>query len=136
MYVQSKFGRNGLVMIKEGTTGRDQSSVYSNNIEMKSRNYSKFKVVFSFYSNNMEVGDRFCLEYSVNGAATWSSTKCWARGTDFKNGTWNDDVVQKFQPTVNSIKSIRVRFHGLSSENNDRVFFDKIQLFALAELRR
>ena len=136
MYTPAKFRRKGLVMIKKGTRGHEQASVYSDNIPLQGRGYSRFKVVFSFYANNMEPGDRFCLDHSVNGAVAWSQTQCWAQGTDFENGEWNDDVAQEFSSAAQIANSIRIRFHGLSEENNDRVFFDEIQLLGQTELTR
>eukprot|EP00579_Thalassiosira_antarctica_P015869 CAMPEP_0201945774 /NCGR_PEP_ID=MMETSP0903-20130614/54076_1 /ASSEMBLY_ACC=CAM_ASM_000552 /TAXON_ID=420261 /ORGANISM="Thalassiosira antarctica, Strain CCMP982" /LENGTH=1119 /DNA_ID=CAMNT_0048488849 /DNA_START=137 /DNA_END=3498 /DNA_ORIENTATION=- len=134
IHVDRKFGRNGMVMIKEGTTNYHQASVFSNNIPLNDRDFTKFKVVFSFYANSMEMNDRFCLDYSANGASAWSRAKCWRSGGDFENGDWNDNVEWVFQPTANAVNSIRIRFRGFSSENFDRVFIDKIQLFGQTEL--
>mmetsp|Transcript_17065 Transcript_17065/g.37012 ORF Transcript_17065/g.37012 Transcript_17065/m.37012 type:complete len:838 (+) Transcript_17065:119-2632(+) len=135
MHVDSKFGRNGIVMIKRGNTDFDAASVYSDSIPLnKNRGYNNFKVVFSFYANSMEVNDRFCLDYSSNGSSSWRRAKCWRSGADFENGTWNDDVVKQFRPSVNfAPNSIRFRFRGFSSDNFDRVFIEKVRLFGRKE---
>eukprot|EP00584_Thalassiosira_punctigera_P005395 CAMPEP_0172545124 /NCGR_PEP_ID=MMETSP1067-20121228/15122_1 /TAXON_ID=265564 ORGANISM="Thalassiosira punctigera, Strain Tpunct2005C2" /NCGR_SAMPLE_ID=MMETSP1067 /ASSEMBLY_ACC=CAM_ASM_000444 /LENGTH=780 /DNA_ID=CAMNT_0013331809 /DNA_START=135 /DNA_END=2474 /DNA_ORIENTATION=- len=110
MHVGNKFGRSGLVMMKKGTTDFEQASVYSENIPVKNRGFMNFKVVFSFYANSMEVNDRFCLDYSSNGASKWSRAKCWRSGGDFDNGKWNDNETCEFRPSVNfAANSIRIR---------------------------
>eukprot|EP00571_Detonula_confervacea_P016891 CAMPEP_0172302312 /NCGR_PEP_ID=MMETSP1058-20130122/4033_1 /TAXON_ID=83371 /ORGANISM="Detonula confervacea, Strain CCMP 353" /LENGTH=822 /DNA_ID=CAMNT_0013012737 /DNA_START=87 /DNA_END=2555 /DNA_ORIENTATION=- len=136
MYLSSKFGRNGLVMIKSGSDNYDEASIYSNNISLNNRGYTKFKVVFSFYGAGMEIGDRFCLDYKANGASKWIKAKCWRSGQnfDFEDGMWNDNTDSVFRPTAIITNSISIRFRGFSEENFDRVFIDKIQLFGHVEL--
>lgn len=134
MYIDNKFGRSGIVMVKSGLDNYDAASVSSQNIALSNGGYSKFHVVFSFYSNSMEVTDRFCLDYKANGASTWSRAKCWRNGREFENGQWYDDMAYAFMPPASITNSIRIRFRGMSAESFDRVFFDKIQLFGRTEL--
>ena len=137
MYLNSKFGRTGLAMVKKGTANYSGSSITSKNIRLNNRGFTKFKVVFSFYANNgMDSDDRFCLDYAANGASTWSRAKCWRTDRDFATGEWNDNVSWTFEPTAGTVNSIRVRLRGFSSGNFDRVFIDKVQLLGKAELTR
>eukprot|EP00581_Thalassiosira_minuscula_P000986 CAMPEP_0183747642 /NCGR_PEP_ID=MMETSP0737-20130205/67368_1 /TAXON_ID=385413 /ORGANISM="Thalassiosira miniscula, Strain CCMP1093" /LENGTH=760 /DNA_ID=CAMNT_0025983357 /DNA_START=37 /DNA_END=2316 /DNA_ORIENTATION=+ len=92
LHLDTKFGRNGLVMLKSGSSRYAQASVYSNNVLLNNRVFNEFKVVFSFYTNGMENTDKFCLDYSANGATAWSMAHCWQGGQHFENGEWNDDV--------------------------------------------
>mmetsp|Transcript_28340 Transcript_28340/g.48874 ORF Transcript_28340/g.48874 Transcript_28340/m.48874 type:complete len:180 (+) Transcript_28340:372-911(+) len=133
-HVDSKFGQNGMTMITRGTANYDQALVFSNNIPSNDRNFTKFKVVFSFYTNSMDTNDRFCLDYSANGASARSRAKCWRSGEGFENGEWNDNVEWVFQLTANNVNSIRIRFRGFSAENFNRVFIDEIRLFGQTEL--
>eukprot|EP00578_Thalassiosira_sp_NH16_P010537 CAMPEP_0181112464 /NCGR_PEP_ID=MMETSP1071-20121207/19828_1 /TAXON_ID=35127 /ORGANISM="Thalassiosira sp., Strain NH16" /LENGTH=808 /DNA_ID=CAMNT_0023196437 /DNA_START=68 /DNA_END=2494 /DNA_ORIENTATION=+ len=136
MYAGDKFGRNGLVVVKRGIGNGEIASIYSKNMLLEDRGgFTKFKVVFSFYANNsIERDDGFCLDYKANRASTWSRANCWESMKDFENGKWYDDTRWKFQPPARVTKSIRIRFRGFSTENNDRIFFDKVELYGRNEL--
>ena len=125
MHVNSRFGRNGLVMLKNGASNPAQFT--SRNVQLSAkRHYSNFRVVFSFYANGMGSNDRFCLDYSVDGGSSWSRAQC---ATGFVNGKWINNKTWLFQTPVNR-RTIRIRFRGLSRTDLSRVFIDKIQFSA------
>lgn len=128
VYTARKFGRSGLVMIKHGINNYNDASISSRNIFLSDHGgFLKFKVVFSFYASNLEEKDGFCLDYQTNEATTWSKAKCWLK---LDTGKWNDNVVWVFEPEdATLLTSIRIRFRGFSSNNMNRVFIDKIDLY-------
>jgi len=128
VYTADRFGRNGLVMIKDGIDISDEASITSENISLDDRGgFAKFKVVFSFYASNIGAGDGFCLDYRADGVLVWTEAKCWPSGDDVENGKWNDGVTWGFQP--GPVMSVAIRFRGFSSDDMKRVFIDKIQLY-------
>lgn len=113
-------------MIKEGTSDFGLASVFSDDISLRNRGFTKFKVVFSFYASGMEVNDRFCLDYKTN-KASWKRAKCWTSGRDFEDREWNDNKEFQFRLDFEA-DTIAIRFRGFSSDNFDRIFIDKIRL--------
>ena len=129
-YVESRFGRTGLVMVKSGSINFKQASIYSDNIQLNdSGGYTQFMVVFSYYASNTGTSDGFCLEYQADGASIWAVAKCWQNGDDFENQKWYDDESLVFRPSTDLSTSISIRFRGDSDDVMDRLFFDKIELF-------
>jgi hypothetical protein len=132
IYTAGRFGRNGLVMIKHGVSNFDEASITSGNISLDDRGgFARFKVVFSFYANNIGLGDGFCLDYQVNEASAWTEANCWPSGEDIENGEWHDDVAWEFQPGL--VMSIGIRFRSFSADDMKRVFIDEIHLFGSNE---
>jgi hypothetical protein len=127
-YIPSRFGRNGLVMIKHGIDNHDKASINSGNISLADRGgFTRFKVALSFYGSNIGPDDGFCLDYRASEVSSWTQANCWPSGVDAENGKWNDDVAWEFQPGL--AMSIDIRFSGFSADKMRRVFIDKIQLF-------
>jgi hypothetical protein len=135
-YVDSRFERNGLVMVKSGRVNYGQASIYSNNIQLDDAGgYTLFKVVFSYYASQIEINDGFCLDYQANGDSDWTMAKCWEKGVDFDNRKWYDDESLEFRPGTGTDLSISIsiRFRGFSADVTNRIFFDKIELFGTSE---
>ncbi|KAL7547163.1 hypothetical protein ACHAWF_010485 [Thalassiosira exigua] len=131
MWVEGKFGRSGLVMVKAGRLNRDLSSVSSANTQLDDPNKNTFQVKFSFYANNMDDYDSFCLDYSANGSSQWTREKCWrGGGYDFNNGSWYDDITREFQPEANTK---REQGELMRSEEENR---KKLRVHSDDELRR
>ena len=129
-YVDSRFGRNGLVMVKSGRANYDQASIYSDNIQLSdSGGYSQFMVALSYYASNTGVDDGFCLDYQANGDSDWAMAKCWENGADFDNRKWYDDESFVFMTGTGTATSISIRFRGFSADITNRIFIDKIELF-------
>lgn len=127
-YVDSRFGRSGLAMVKSGRVNYDQASISSSNIQLDdSGGMTQLMIVFSYYASNMGADDGFCLEYQANGASDWALAKCWELGVDFDNKKWYDAESLVFR--TESSTSISIRFRGFSSDISNRIFFDKIELF-------
>ncbi len=132
IYTPSRFGRNGLVMIKHGIDNNEEASINSKNISLDNRGgFTRFKVLFSFYASNIGLYDGFCLDYRTNEISVWTEADCWPNGDDVENGKWNDDVAWEFQTGL--AMSIGIRFRGFSADNMRRVFIDKIHLFGSNE---
>ena len=127
-YVDVRFGRNGLAMVKSGRIDYEQASIYSSNIQLDDYGgFTQFKVVFSYYTSNTGADDGFCLDYRANGASEWILAKCWENGLDFENRKWYDDESLVFRTELST--SISIRFRGFSSDISNRIFFDEIELF-------
>lgn len=120
-------GRTGVVRIQAGNGRR--SSVFSNNVMLNNESYDKYRVVFSFFANNMESDDRFCLDYSTNGGSVWKKQKCWDSGSDFNNLQWYDNEVVYLNPASATSLIIRFRCDGDSAQ--DDVLFDKVVIQGL-----
>ena len=131
LHVATKFGRNGVAMVKAGADNYDRASVSSR--WLNGKGYNKFKVILSFYANGMDLKDRFCLDYAVNGSPTWVRAKCWMRGREFANKKWYDDETVEFKPTGGAVNNIKVRIRGFSDSSANRVFVDEIQLLGQKE---
>lgn len=129
-YVDSRFGRSGLMMVKSGRVNYDQASISSSRIQLDdSGGVTQFMIVFSYYSSNMGADDKFCLEHQANGALDWALAKCWELGEDFVNRKWYDDESLVFRTGTKLSTSISIRFRGFSTDISNRIFFDKIELF-------
>lgn len=116
-------GRKGVVGIQAGNG--QQSSFYSNNLVSSNGSYVMYRVIFSFYANNMESNDRFCMDLSTNGGSVWRKKKCWLANTDFKNQQWYDDETVAFETTSDSVI---VRFRCVGDDAQDVVFFDTVEV--------
>ena len=115
----------GVICIQDGHY--IDSSIYSDRIPFD-KPYAKFKVLFAFYSNSMELYDHFCLDYCVNNGLDWSQEKCWYTYNDFENGLWYDDTTIEFA-AVSALDSLRTQFR---CSLNDDVLFDKIKVLGWA----
>ena len=131
MYINTKFDRYGMVMVKSGASNNSQASVYSQMIALNTRSgsYSQFKTVFSFFANgSMGLDGKFCLDYQVNGGTNWIRAKCWKNGRDFQTGKWTDNESVIFKPEAVLSNNIRIRICSDTLTNMDRVYIEQIQL--------
>ena len=128
LYIPSKYNRNGLVMIKSGYTNHDQAAITSQRIQNRI-GFTKFQVVLNFFANGaMSADGKFCVEYKVNGATSWTRAKCWKRTREFEAGVWVDNASIDISPESALVNNIMFRIHGRSQSNMDRFFFDSITL--------
>jgi len=129
-YYNKVKGRFGVVRIQAGNGRR--SSIFSNQMTFNNESYSKFKVVYSFYANNMESDDKFCLDYSTNGGTIWKKQQCWSSGRDFDNLQWYDNQSVMLMPNSSSkIDSLVIRFRCDGDSIRDDVLFDNIEVQGL-----
>jgi len=110
------------------------STVTSDSIAIE----DEIQLVFSYYANNMEVSDGFCIDYSIDDGSSWRTQKCWHAIDDFDNGTWYDDVRVYFRPEkdhtsqYDMAEGIRLRFRCKADSLHDDMLIDKVQLLGLA----
>merc|ERR1712176_210585 len=120
-YYDNILGRTGVIRIENGNGM--ESSIYSDAIALD-EDYSKIKVIFSFYANSMEFNDEFCLDYKPEGISSWSEQKCWST-FNFQNQVWYDDAswVIDLSPGENNV---RVRFRCSATSENDDILFSSV----------
>ena len=112
--------RSGVIQL------RQTSTLPSYNIAVDS---SQIKVEFSFYSNSMDVGEGFCLAYSLNEEADWNPVRCWQSSIDFENSEWHDDFNAELNLDGNlQVDSLRIKFESIASRDNVDVMFDRVTL--------
>lgn len=91
-------------------------------------NYNEITIDFTYYPLSMESEEDFFLEVSTNGGGSYSIYKAWARGTDFENS------VRYFESVVIDdiafTNTTRFRFRCDASSNEDKVYFDDIEVTA------
>ena len=132
VYKDVAFSRLGVVRIQDGD-GRDvksgfRSAVCSNNIPLQT-DYTKFKIIFSFYAI-IDIDDSFCLDYSVNDGLDWKEQKCWRGYIDFSNHVWVDDFSYEWG-ALDISDSLRIRLRCAADSNFDDVYIDRIKLQGL-----
>ena len=122
-HFSSKLGRQGVVQLQKS------SALPSYDIAVDS---SKLKVAFSFYANSMDVGEGFCLEYSLNDDTDWKPVRCWQSSIDFENSQWHDDfnVELNLDESI-QVDSLRIKFESIASRDNADVMFDHVTLLQL-----
>jgi hypothetical protein len=116
-------GRQGVVQLQKSST------LPSHAIAVDS---TKLKVAFSFYANSMNVGEGFCLEYSLNDDADWNPVRCWQSSIDFENSKWNDDfnVELNLDDSI-QVDSLRIKFESIAGRDHVDIMFDRITLLQL-----
>ena len=126
-HYSSTLGRQGVIQLQKGAT------LPSYDIAIDSyQDSSQLKVAFSFYANNMNVGEGFCLEYSLNDETVWNPVRCWQSSIDFENSKWNDDFNAEFAlDDRTQVDSLRIRFVSIASSDDGDVMFDHISLLQL-----
>ncbi len=116
--------RHGVVQIEGG----DYSSIYET-VHIETR-FTRYRATISFYAEEMDVDDSFCLDFSINDGMHWQEGSCWHSSVDFENGAW-DDITAEFEATgVNSTLGIRFRC-AADSNVDDKLYIDRIQLDGL-----
>ncbi len=116
----STLGREGVVQLRKSAT------LPSYDIAVDS---SQLKVEFSFYANSMNVGEGFCLEYSLNDDEEWLPVRCWQSSIDFENSQWHDDFNAELHLDEGvQVDSLRIKFESIASRDNTDVMFDRISL--------
>ena len=128
MRLETKFNRNGLIMIKSGSTNNNQASIYTQRIQNKG-SHTKFKIIFSFFANSaMGQDGKLCFDYQVNGSNKWIRVGCLKKGRDFETGKWIDNKQIPFQPAAGLSNNVRVRICGNSQSSQDRFFMDRVEM--------
>jgi len=82
---------------------------------------------FSYISDNMEFGESFLFEISLDDGDSWSTLLTYVNGTNFINGQRKFEIVAL--PTTAG-DEVRFRFRCDASNNGDFVYIDDIQLEA------
>ena len=121
----SIFGRRGVAFIQVPTYS-GQPSLSTDEINMDEP-FSKFEVVLSYRTANLDDGQQFCLEYSNNNATFWNRFQCWRSGFHFENGQWNDDAAV-FHVEDYEMNSLRIRLILLDGNYMDRILIDKFKV--------
>ncbi|GAA4956783.1 hypothetical protein GCM10023315_00050 [Algibacter aquimarinus] len=105
---------------------RDNSGVASS-MTSPTFNLSTFNEVefdFFFFSNSMEVGEDFWLQYDDGSGFVTIAT--WARGTDFNNNAFGNFTVLLNSSQYNLSNNARFRLQCDASGNNDQIFIDQV----------
>eukprot|EP00986_Skeletonema_menzelii_P016834 scaffold16098_cov80-Skeletonema_menzelii.AAC.8 len=119
----SILGREGVIQLQKSAT------LPSYDIAVDSS--SQLKVEFSFYANSMNIGEGFCLEYSLNDETEWNPVRCWQSSIDFENSQWHDDFNVELHlddSRIQQVDSLRIKFESIASRDNVDVMFDRISL--------
>ena len=121
-HYSSTLGRQSVIQLQKSAT------LTSYNIAVDSyQDSSQLKVAFSFYANNMNVSEGFCLEYGLNDETDWNPVRCWQSSIDFENSKWNDDFNAEFAlDDMIQVDSIRIRFESIADDGD--VMFNHISL--------
>ncbi|MFI1770438.1 immunoglobulin-like domain-containing protein, partial [Thalassobellus citreus] len=98
------------------------SSMTSPTFDLSSFNEVEFN--FHFYSNSMENGEDFWLQY--NDGSGFVTIDTWARGTDFNNGAFGNFVVTLNASQYNLTGNAQFRLRCDASGNNDQIYIDQV----------
>lgn len=85
--------------------------------------YSAISVDFTYVGDNMEFGEEFLLELSVNGGSSYTPIQSWSSGSEFANGEREFESVVIQGPFSTGT---RLRFRCDASSNSDFVYLDDI----------
>jgi len=122
-HYSSTLGRRGVIKLQ------NSAAMPSYNIAVDS---SQLKVAFSFYANSMNVGEGFCLEYSLNEDTDWNPVRCWQSSIDFENNQWYDDFYAELNLDDRmQVDSLRIKFESIARRDNVHVMFDRVTLLQL-----
>lgn len=124
-HYSSTLGREGVVQLQKSAS----LPSYDIAVDVGS---SQLKIVFSFFANSMEIGEGFCLEYSINDESEWNPVRCWQSSIDFENSKWHDNFnVELSLDDRIQVDSLRIKFESIASGDNVDVMFDRISLLQL-----
>ena len=87
-------------------------------------NFSEVKFDFHFFSNSMEFGEDFWLQY--NDGSGFVTIATWARGIDFNNEAFGNYVVTLNSSRYNLSSNAQFRLRCDASGNADRIFIDQV----------
>jgi serine protease len=87
--------------------------------------YTELEIEFWFYAVSMESGEDFWVQY--NDGSSWRTVATFARGTDFNNNTFYNEVVTISSSQYNFPTNAKLRFMCDASDNNDDVYIDEIE---------
>ena len=90
--------------------------------------YTKMIVDFWFYSQSMESGEDFWLQY-YNGS-NWVTVGSWISGTHFANNTFSNMVVTILKTEYTFPTNASFRFVCDASTDDDVIFIDKVIISA------
>jgi len=102
----------------------EESSVTTSDLDLSA--YSSLKVNFSFITVSMEIGERFVVEVSTDGGASYNIYEEWISDTDFF-----DELRYFTEATIEGLtltNQTRVRIRCDASSNGDLVFIDDISI--------
>ncbi len=102
----------------------EESSVTTSDLALSA--FSSLKVNFSFITVSMEIGERFVLEVSTDGGASYNIYEEWISDTDFF-----DEIRYFTEATIDGLTltdQTRVRIRCDASSNGDLVFIDDISI--------
>ncbi|MFD2725641.1 immunoglobulin-like domain-containing protein [Hyunsoonleella rubra] len=98
------------------------SSMTSPTFDLSSFNEVEFN--FYFYSQSMEIGEDFWLQY--DDGSGFVTVETWARGTDFNNDAFGNFSVLFNSSQYNLSSNARFRLQCDASVNNDQIFIDQV----------
>ncbi len=87
--------------------------------------YSDLEVEFWFYANSMESGEDFWVQYW--DGSTWRTVATYARGSEFSNGQFYNEVVSIPAGTYSYPTDAKLRFRCDASGNGDDVYIDEVE---------
>jgi len=100
----------------------NSSSMFSDAFDLSS--YAEANINFSFYTESMENGEDFFLEYSTDNGANYFNYQSWVSGTDFQNTVRINESVLVTGISLSS--TTRFRFRCDASNNGDRIYIDDV----------
>jgi len=87
--------------------------------------YTDLEVEFWFYAKSMENNEDFWVQYY--DGSSWHTVATYARGTDFNNGVFYNEVVSIPADTYTYSTNAKLRFMCDASGNRDDVYIDEIE---------
>ena len=120
-YPSAKY-RDGVVRIQENAS-------FASKELLLGKNYTKFKVKYSFLTLQMESNDEFYFGYSINNSSNWTELECWNSKDNLYNKVWYDESFIFEAPNVDSVQ---IRFSCEDHTKHEDVLFDAIEVLAAA----
>jgi len=118
------------VLIRDGS-GDQSSFYYTSSIDVDTPGYECIRVDFWFYSNGLETGEDFFVEYYDGGS--WQTAANYVAGTDFVNGDFYNKIVWINESSYNFPSNMLIKFRCDADNNNDELYIDKIYVDATTQ---
>jgi hypothetical protein len=118
------------VLIRAGS-GDQSSFYYTSSINVDTPDYECVRVDFWFYSNGLETGEDFFVEYYDGGS--WQTVATYVAGTDFVNGQFYNKIVWINESSYNFPSNMLIKFRCDADNNNDEIYIDKIYVDATTQ---
>jgi hypothetical protein len=128
-YTGGTHAHQGIAAINiQDNSGTSSSFFYTSGVDVQTPGYTQIEVDFWFKAVSMENGENFFVEYY--DGSTWHIIASYARGTDFNNNQFYNEIVYIDEANYTFPTNMKIRFRCDASTNSDDVYIDEVKVSA------